>query len=344
MLRIKVSKSDSEPMLGPPRNAFLWQRAREVASAAHQNPSFSEIYQVYQMLTLAPGFMSVGGVIKSSENIDWTPPQGVRDACRRGLELREEHGGDGLTPNAVRWAGKLANGDAITPMRARAMYAFHARHRFDQRAGWGNEKTPGYVASLLWGGSAGRSWSSKLRRQEKAIKSMRDLLASGRVLRKKNVGDDDEGAWEYAKKQANRRGKPKSYAAAIFRNICKKAFGFPVAIDIDPLARVRAGFKDNSGQRIKDMVGAMMDAAAPQPLPLPSKTVGSVAEALGDMGLDYEVFRTTADVLQNVINESKSSKEAAAVTQHVMNAVPDLSGDDRRELAYRIAFLHQLFH
>lgn len=125
------------------------------------------------------------------------------------------------------------------------------------------------------------------------------------------------------------------------RTVCKGA-GFPLPIDTDPVARVRQGYADHTSARLKDMVPAMLDSMSPTPMPPPSRTVGHIAEALSDMGLARDVFNATTDALQGVLTEARSPKEAAAVTAQVLQAIPDLSPVDRREVAYRIAFLHSL--
>lgn len=100
--------------------------------------------------------------------IDWTPPQGVRDAFARGLVLHEEgHSGDGLQPDTVAWARRLAAGEDVTFEKARRMAAWFARHDnpVERRARERDKKSPAYVAWLLWGGDPGLAWASKLARQ-----------------------------------------------------------------------------------------------------------------------------------------------------------------------------------
>lgn len=122
------------------------------------------------LVTLAKLQFAEGKLNEESE-IDFTPPQGVRAACKRGLELRPEHGGDGLTQAAVSWARKLASGSPISPEKAKKMNAYFARHVVDKKAGWDSPPTPGYVAWLLWGGDPGKAWSAKLTKQLNAKKN-----------------------------------------------------------------------------------------------------------------------------------------------------------------------------
>lgn len=110
--------------------------------------------------------------LRASSHIDMSPPDGVRAACRAGIELVEQgHGGDGLRPATVAWARKLAAGNAITPEKARKMNAWFARHSKGSSAQGLDDKTsPAWVAWQLWGGNAGKSWSAKLVRQLDAQK------------------------------------------------------------------------------------------------------------------------------------------------------------------------------
>jgi hypothetical protein len=92
-------------------------------------------------------------------------PQAVRDAARKGLRLYEEgRGGDGLQPKTVAEARTIAGRQDVSPDKLRRMRAWFARHESDKRPGWdrAGKETPGYVAWLLWGGDAGRSWAIKM--------------------------------------------------------------------------------------------------------------------------------------------------------------------------------------
>jgi hypothetical protein len=99
------------------------------------------------------------------EGIDFTPPERVQSQFSKGVELYEAgKGGDGLQAATVRWARRLAAGEAVSPAKARKAVAWFARHETDKKDGWdkAGEETPGYVAWLLWGGDAGRTWFTSL--------------------------------------------------------------------------------------------------------------------------------------------------------------------------------------
>jgi hypothetical protein len=106
-------------------------------------------------------------IMKSYDGINFTPPAGVRAACRAGLKLKEEgHGGAGLVGATVSWARKLAAGQKISPEKARKMNAWFARHSVGSSSKTLGDKTsPAWVAWQLWGGNAGKSWSAKLVKQ-----------------------------------------------------------------------------------------------------------------------------------------------------------------------------------
>jgi len=97
-------------------------------------------------------------------HIDFSPPEGVRKAAARGLELRKKHGRGGTAVGVAR-ARTLSNGQKVTPETAKRMHSYFARHEVDKQGeGWG-EDSAGYIAWLLWGGDAGKSWSAKLVKQ-----------------------------------------------------------------------------------------------------------------------------------------------------------------------------------
>jgi len=93
------------------------------------------------------------------------PSAGMAAAARRGLRLHEEgKSGDGLKPETVARANKIARREELTPDHVREMNAWFARHESASKSpGWdtpGAEK-PGFVAWELWGGNAGQTWSAR---------------------------------------------------------------------------------------------------------------------------------------------------------------------------------------
>lgn len=95
-------------------------------------------------------------------SISLRPPAGMAAAARRGLELHEEgRSGDGLKPETVARAKRIAAREVLTEAHVREMRAWFRRHKVDRRPGWGDrgKETPGYTAWMLWGGDPGWTWS-----------------------------------------------------------------------------------------------------------------------------------------------------------------------------------------
>lgn len=114
----------------------------------------------------------------NTDAIDFSPPEGVREELRRGLAWHEEgKSGSGLVPATVRWARRLARGEAITPAKAKKMRAWLARHEVDKQGegykpGDKGFPSPGRVAWALWGGDPAVTWSNKIVEQlERAAKA-----------------------------------------------------------------------------------------------------------------------------------------------------------------------------
>lgn len=88
------------------------------------------------------------------------PPTGVRNACKRGLKLHEEgKSGSGLEGATVREAKSMAAGESQTEAKIRKGYRFWARNQRFLRE---PKDSPAYVSALLWGGSPGVSWFTKM--------------------------------------------------------------------------------------------------------------------------------------------------------------------------------------
>ena len=100
--------------------------------------------------------------------VNLVPPAFMRASARRGLALHEEgYSGDGLKPQTVEDARKMANGEALSADKWRRIGPWIARHTVDLEAvDEEGEITPGLVAMLLWGG--GSSKSSAARAQDYA--------------------------------------------------------------------------------------------------------------------------------------------------------------------------------
>jgi len=99
----------------------------------------------------------------------YTPPAGVQAQAKRGLALRSEFGRGG-TPVGIARARDLSNGKSVSRDTIMRMVSFFARHAVDKRPGWSDPSKPsnGYIAHLLWGGDAGRTWANSIAKRIKA--------------------------------------------------------------------------------------------------------------------------------------------------------------------------------
>ena len=115
-------------------------------------------------------------------HINFKPPESVSSAAVRGLMLRREQsksqkaGLDVKQASAqgigsgVQRASDLKAGATMSPATVKRMKAYFDRHAGDYQldAGKSPKEDKGYVAGLLWGGDAGKSWANKVVRQMEA--------------------------------------------------------------------------------------------------------------------------------------------------------------------------------
>jgi hypothetical protein len=127
--------------------------------------------------------------IEKSEG--FSPPQEVRSNAKRGLELREKYGRGGTEVGVAR-ARDLSNGRSVSLDTIKRMVSYFARHEVDKKGeGWGKDSA-GYIAWLLWGGDAGKSWANRINNENnKKDKSMAmDYATSYAQIVKYDKNDD----------------------------------------------------------------------------------------------------------------------------------------------------------
>jgi hypothetical protein len=110
------------------------------------------------------------------DHINFKPPESVARAAERGLELRRQQpksGKAGLDVkeaarqgigSGVQRASDLKNRAMMSPQTIRRIRNYFSRHAKDYKLDPGKSprEDKGYVAGLLWGGEAGKSWANKV--------------------------------------------------------------------------------------------------------------------------------------------------------------------------------------
>ena len=107
----------------------------------------------------------MGGIeLGKYDGIDFTPPQGARDAAKRALDVREGKPASqkGMTPVGIARARDLMNGVKLSPDTVRRMKAFFDRHEVDKKGSTWDEQGKGWQAWNGWGGDAGYAWARKV--------------------------------------------------------------------------------------------------------------------------------------------------------------------------------------
>jgi lambda family phage portal protein len=107
----------------------------------------------------------MGGIeLGKYDGIDFTPPQGARDAAKRALDVREGKPASqrGMTPVGISRARDLMNGVNLSPDTVRRMKAFFDRHEVDKKGATWDEQGKGWQAWHGWGGDAGYAWARKV--------------------------------------------------------------------------------------------------------------------------------------------------------------------------------------
>ena len=127
---------------------------------------------------------------KKYDGIDFTPPQGVRDAAIRALKKRSEQPPSkrGMTAVGIARARDLSNGVTLSPETIKRMVAYFTRHEVDKQGSTWAEYGKGRQAWDGWGGDAGYNWAKKILAQmERADEKEKALSES--TLQTSNSAD-----------------------------------------------------------------------------------------------------------------------------------------------------------
>ena len=96
------------------------------------------------------------------------PTDAMAEDARRGLEPREKFGRGGTEVGVAR-ARQLIERTVLEASDNKSMHSYFARHAVDKATKthkWNSVIDPsaGFIAWLLWGGDAGKTWADRLDR------------------------------------------------------------------------------------------------------------------------------------------------------------------------------------
>lgn len=121
-----------------------------------------------------------------NQSKSFSVPQAVRNAAKRGLELRRKHGRGGLDAkqakkegvgSGVQRASNLMQG-TVSYATIKRMVGFFSRHAKNKDSRMPNgEPGAGMIAWLLWGGSPGFAWAKRIVKQEEKVEKGSFLAA-----------------------------------------------------------------------------------------------------------------------------------------------------------------------
>jgi len=123
----------------------------------------------------------------------YRPPQGVRTEAAKALAwIADGKAGPGFTDTGRARAAQLARGDAVSADTILRMYSFFTRHEVDKQGKGFNAGDEGYpsagrVAWAAWGGDAGFTWASTIRKQLSA----RAALLEGESMESRDIEETE---------------------------------------------------------------------------------------------------------------------------------------------------------
>ena len=190
-------------------------------------------------------------VINGTE-IDLMPTKGMREAAERYREFKKE-GKKGGTEVAARRATQILSGNELSADVVIQMAAWFARHEVDKKAeGFRpNEDgypSPGKVANLAWGGSAGESFSKAKSARIKELRN-NDAMPKTKRAKAKRAEPDELSVGDYVRWNASggiARGQIDSIERDGTINVPDSSFEITGTED-DPAALISV-FREDDGE------------------------------------------------------------------------------------------------
>jgi len=213
-----VSREQAVSIVGGIQEGNIIPTTKEerIASATQQQPQEVKAEtvedkkkEVFEKLDASDIKMLIAGMMGGIElgkydGIDFTPPEGAREAAKRALDVREKKPASqkGMTAVGIARARDLINGVKFSPDTVRRMKAFFDRHEVDKKGATWDEQGKGWQAWNGWGGDAGYAWARKVVRQMEARDKEKNFVAG------RDCGQDDEGTFGPDNKCAVGYGRP----------------------------------------------------------------------------------------------------------------------------------------
>ena len=158
----------------------------------------------------------MGGIeLAKYDGIDFTPPEGAREAAKRALDVRDKKPASqrGMTAVGIARARDLINGLKFSPDTVRRMKAFFDRHEVDKKGETWDEQGKGWQAWNGWGGDAGYAWARKVVRQmearDKNLSDPQEPTELADVGELNPCGMKDDGTFDDENTRATGYGRPK---------------------------------------------------------------------------------------------------------------------------------------
>lgn len=134
----------------------------------------SDLKKLHQRILALTAGASAAILSLAKSDDSFAPPDGVKTAAARGLELRRKWKRGGLSNeqaseqgigSGVQRATNLSNGNRVTSRVIGQMVGFFSRHAKNYRPDETEKDggpTAGTIAWLLWGGNAGKAWAQSV--------------------------------------------------------------------------------------------------------------------------------------------------------------------------------------
>ncbi len=184
--------------------------------------------------------------------IDLMPTKGMREEAQRYREFKKE-GKKGGTEVAARRATQILSGNELSADVVIQMAAWFARHEVDKKAegfrpGEEGYPSPGKVANLAWGGSAGESFSKAKSARIKELRN-NDAMPKTKRAKAKRAEPDELSVGDYVRWNASggiARGQIDSIERDGTINVPDSSFEITGTED-DPAALISV-FREDDGE------------------------------------------------------------------------------------------------